>query len=367
LKCGSINRDFTEYKQPENMSKLMGQSTRCWCRLFAKFDPKDVVSWHKVTHECRKAFYLQYGFLYSAIFLTFTLIISYLIAQFLSYNISHLLLIAYIIIILFLYVIISYIHGIKNNQNGAWRNFKEHSRNFFNSDEFDYFIKNNLCFQITSKKEIESIMTMNNYLSYLVENKLLVHLCKNKDSLKYNKANLRRIMQHITALYHVLYEKQYHFRSALFLLSEDQKYLFPFVRDDTNYSRYYCLNDKSTLHTISSNFFSIDGESIAAETWRTQNSISRDSNLKTVCPASNDHLKSIYCYPLNFNNDIYEILQSIGAEQKINFGILCIDCNAIETFSRKNHKLNSILLKPFVERIIYEITLGIYYYIKEKS
>jgi len=26
LKCGSINRDFTEYKQPENMSKLMGQS-----------------------------------------------------------------------------------------------------------------------------------------------------------------------------------------------------------------------------------------------------------------------------------------------------------------------------------------------------
>ena len=168
-------------------------------------------------------------------------------------------------------------------------------------------------------------------------------------------------MQHIKALFYVLHKKEVKFRAALFLLSEDHKYLFPFILDNTNNSKFHCLTDETQVHPISADFFSISKDSVAAESWRTKKPISKNNNLKTVLPVSSDHLKSICCYPLEFHDDVYDTLRAEQANLPINFGILCVDCNDEALFSEKNHKLNVLLIKPFAERIIYELSLGVYY------
>ncbi|MEA2096737.1 MAG: hypothetical protein U9P73_08625 [Candidatus Cloacimonadota bacterium] len=346
---------------------LLGEEkTRSWCRLFAKLSAPDVISWHKATYECRKAFYLKYGLLFSILFLLIAFVtVAILNKVFLPVPMNQIYLGAYLLLLTSSFIFISFTHGLREGQGGAWRSFREYSKLFFKSIEFDDFIKNNLCCQITSEKEIKSIMTMTNYLSYLVENRLIKHICVEKERTLYNKSNIRRILQHLKACFYVTNNKEVNFRCALFLLSENHKYLYPFVRDDSDHSIYYCLNDKSKVHDISSDFFKINGNSVVAESWRTKKPLSRNINIQTVCPVSSDHLKSIFCFPLTFHEDVYQNLKEKRGDLPINFGVLCVDSDGKSIFSQKNNNLNTIIIKSFADRIVYELSIGIFYKNKE--
>lgn len=344
------------------------EKTRSWCRLFAKLSPDDVSSWHEATYECRKAFYLKYGLLYSIFFLSIALVVVSVINKTIfKVPINQMYLVGYILLLATGFMFVSFTHGLKEGQGGAWRKFREQSKLFFNSSEFDVFIKNNLCCKITSEKEVKTILSMTNYLSHLVENKLIKHVCSINERTVYNKSNIRRVLQHLKAFFYVTNEKQSNFRCALFLLSENHKYLYPFVRDNSDKSVYYCLNDDSKIHDISSEFFRVDGSSIVAEAWRTNQPVSRNINIQTVCHLHTDHLKSIYCLPVSFHGDVYQSLKDTCGDLPINFGVLCVDSDNSSFFSEKNNNLNTIVVQPFADRIVYELSIGIYYKDKDKA
>jgi hypothetical protein len=362
-KCNECSRK----EECENILEEIGdKKTREWCKLFAKLLPVDVEAFHKATYEFRKAFYLKYGFLFSGIILTIGFIIIYFYsAAYLNETSKISLPLIYIFFTFAAYAGVAISNGLKEGQGGAFRRYRENSQKYFSSEDFNDFLSNNLCNQISDAEDIKSILIMNDYLNFIIDNKLQMHCLGNNKREAYNKANIRRILQHLTALFFALSSRQHQFRTSFFILSDDQKYLFPFILDSSNKAKFNFLNDTHDIHKICSDFFSINKNSAAAEAWRLQRPVCRNSNIQTVLHGPNEHLKSIYCYPLSFNGEIYQQIKSDNLN--INFGVLSIDCNNENIFSQKNCIINNLLVKPFAHRICYELSLGIYYKIKEAN
>ena len=353
-----------------NKLPLEGEKkNRAWCRIFGVLDPKDVEYWHEVTYECRKAYFLKYGFLFSAIFLTITSVALFFLHKIIqSIEYDTLLLTGYIILILFAYIFICYTHSLKVNKGGAWRKFKHKSDHFFDLRRFLNLFKEHQCLSISNLKEFKAVTYMIKYIDYILGDKLINHISGKKERTQYNKADLRRILQNITSFFDVLNDKKYKFRAALFLLSGDHKYLYPFILDNSKKTKFHYQIDETeeSIHEISSDFFSLSSNSVAAKAYNLGLPISENFKIINMDNEKPSHINSIFCYPLKFSSDVYIYLQK--EEKNVfpeKYGVLCIDCDNEDIFSQKNHRLNELLITPFSQRIMFEFSLGLYYSNKE--
>ena len=343
------------------------RKTGVWFKIFATLDSKDAYQWLKVTNDCRQALYWKYGLLFSALILSLIYIILF-ISSLLNPQLRPSETIFILIgICLVGYFFVGFVNRTEKDQGGAWRNFREHSISFFQSEKYADIQSEKLCYKATTEKDLKSLRMMNNYISYIIEDKLLKHCCGYSEKSKNNKAHIRRILQHAKAYYYVLYDKKIKFRTALFLLSQDQRYLFPFILDDTNFSRFYCLDNSNKVHEICADFFAIEKDSVASKAWRTREPISQSQNIATVRDIESDHLQSILCFPLRFNSDVYEYLINQDESFHQFYGVLCIDADSKKVFNNKNYNINIELVKAFADRITYEISLGLYYSYKERG
>ena len=235
------------------------------------------------------------------------------------------------------------------------------------SDRFDEILKDNICWQISKRKEVNFIKTQTECLSDLVESKLLMHFYNRNFRTPNNKANIRRVLQYNTALLYSLFEGKVNFRTALFLLSDDQTYLMPFILDNTNKTKWNFLNNNNINKELCASFFSIDGDSVAARSWIKNCVIIKNESINTVKPIDSSHLQSILCYPLELIDEVYDILKEHNPYLNEVIGVLCVDCDDKNVFSVESHRLMEQMVKPFADRILYEFSLGLYYYYKEKN
>lgn len=256
----------------------------------------------------------------------------------------------------------------KNGRDGPWKNFKNQSLEYMQSDKFRRLFTEKICNYNKAFNELEKVATMSTYLSYLIEDKLIKHCIDKNEQEAFNKNNIRRIMQHLIALISVLYGGDIKVRTGLFLVSKDNRYLYPYILDGINYGTFHNLDDESEVHKISKSFFSITRRDIfVTDTYLNQKPMSKNSGIKNVLGNKHPYMKSIFGCPLKFNEDVYSNFKDEFIWLPIEFGVFCVDCNNENIFSEENNDLNMLLIKPFADRIVYEFSLGIHNYNKEKK
>lgn len=339
-----------------------------WNKLFALFDPSDVKYWMQLTNNCRIAYFTKYGLLICFVIVAICYALFLFVNLFFGKQDVGNIILWYLLFLLLMYLVSSLVFGIHFGKSNIWQKFRAKSNHFFDSKEFHKIKKQILCERGKADEDLIKVLTMTNYLGYPIQDKLIHHCLGRNERVPFNTNNIRRIMQYLIAYYSTIYEEaQRNFRTALFFISEDHKYLFPFVKDGINYGTFNDIPSTEVLHEISSNFFDLSNNKniVVVEAYNENKEISRNTNLETYDKKEHLNLKSIICIPLTFDEEVYNSFNRGLMIFPRKFGALAVDCNDKSIFSEDNHELNTSLIRPFVDRIIYELSLGMYYYGEE--
>ncbi len=131
-----------DYNRCPQFIPIEGEAkNRAWCQIFPKLKEEDIENWFKITYGCRKAYYLKYGFLFSAIFLTFIWgLVLILNATILETPANTKLLPYYLLVLYSLCFLFTWTHSLKEEKGGVWRKYKDRVESFFNRPDINSLI-----------------------------------------------------------------------------------------------------------------------------------------------------------------------------------------------------------------------------------
>jgi hypothetical protein len=347
---------------------------KAWCNLFALLPSHEILYWHEATYECRKAYFYKFGFYFTFLYLSFFTFCLSIYSHF-SPNIllNYTVIITCLLIPLVLYLIHDSINSTREERGGAWRSYREKSNSYFYKSEcFEKLMEENICKKVSPEEHTQKINKVTSYLSYYLKDKLDSHCIIGAERSSLNKENVLRVLKYLVTFLCTEHADHIKFRAGLFLINPAEEYLYPYILLKSK--RLAALiehNEKDELQKLSADFFSLENDSVAAKAYLSNEPIVKNFDLKSIrgnsFPPKN--INSLLCYPLEFYEDVYKktFKEKENACLPIKFGVLCVDTNEKDIFTFENKRLYIDLLKPFIDRIIYEMSLGVYYHSKERT
>ena len=369
--CASCGTDGC----PNRLSYGDKSKTFFWNGIFAKLSPSLTNSILYTTHKCRNIFFLRYSLWLSAIIL----IVVYILARAVDWYVTgtvnpNLILIAYIILLFLFGFVIGAFNSTRNeNARGVWGQFSEIVSNLFHSDhfkeiyvrvacghnrrEYEFTDKNHERKSVTSGQEIQRLLTLINYLDSVVMKKILRAL-KNESQIQSinDKSSLRTILVSLMEMLYVLNQKEIDFRCALFVEDADQKCLAPLVSVPFKGQQFFTLDKKDQL----SEKLAIDSDSIASRVWQSRRTLSASvDNISYFREEQKKYLKSMIAIPLLAEKEARVLLAEKGININEIIGVLTIDCNDENYFTRDTQETNLIEIMPFVNRLLFEMLYSV--------
>ena len=346
-----------------------------WNRIFASLPSALANDLLKSTHKCRAVFLSRYSLWFSAAFL----IPVYFFARLFEYNTGlevnkNSVLIGYIAVLWLTGLLIGYLNSsTTENARGVLGTFKECVSNIMHMSEYKEAFERVVCGHDdrTNKFrdgaagvdtegipqntwEFQALVTMLRYLDDVVKGKLL-EVRSFSEETQQDKNSLRRLLAAVTEMYIAIHNNQYRFRSALFVPDKESEFLVPLVDIPFPDQDFFSLQG-----SYSEDNFSKTSRSVASESWVTRQPVYKAGlEIPEFHEGQREYLKSIAAVPICLDYDLGNLLAADNIQVDSIVGVLCIDSDNVEVFSGQNSSLNELLIRPFANRLVFEMVSGL--------
>jgi len=343
-------------------------NTYHWNSIFAKLSSLAVNNMLYYTHRCRTIFFLRYSLWLAAVVLLFAYSAARLVELYLGRSVdSNFELVSYIVVLWVLGFVVGGFNSARyENARGVWGQFSENVGNLFHSQDFKEIFGAVVCQydqksnryserdrpvrERVSGSEIQRLVTLINYLDDVVKKKAVRALGGN--NVVGDKESLRAIITALVEMLFVINQEEVAFRSALFILSEDQQYLAPLVSVPFGGQPFLTL----CRHDYMSDKLALDSDSIASRAWQTRRAISaRGEDIPYFHEGQARYLRSMMAVPLVIDSEMRNLAAKLGEDVGEIVGVVTIDCDGDSYFSPDSHDSNLISIMPFMNRIVFEM------------
>lgn len=322
------------------------------------------------SNRCRAAFLLRYSFWCAAIVLLFVhpsaRIFEFLRGVELQPNYGLLIYIGGLIVTS--YVLGWAMYGNEDSSRGFWGHFKDGVDHLIASQEFAQLFERHVCqrplriFQCDSPAEatgrvpgsqIQRLLTLIHFLDMLVERKAIA-IVEGSDSKRARHPHLTNILFSLTEMFHQMGNKRHVFRSVLLSNSPNLDYLDPVVFTTSRNGTYLTLTNPDLIHQN----LSKKNNSIAMQAISSRATVSAvDGGIPRFHDTQLTYQKSIIAYPIVFGPKLRNALLDKAGEFPIPAAVLVIDTTDELCFSPENQQVNEVLIRPFANRIMFEMAV----------
>jgi len=351
-----------------------------WNTLVAHQDSSILNDLLSSVNQFRKVYFLKYGVFFSALFLTATYLIvrgiEFLLDLRVYYNFE---LIAYILILLFVFTVLSFASRTKSSSNGGvCQSFRQEINRLANSPSFNFSFERYVCdaeplndhfgvgkrSPVVKKKgnlileegalQLKSVITQ---LDQIVYNKAFDAIVNGLNRQNADRACIRRILEKVVDLFDSIYREDSCFRVCLFIPDKTNSFMRPWVWANSGSK---CVIEiqgyVEKMTEEKKEFFSLDGSCIVAQAWNSRKPLS----VATKIPELDEIVtpESIMAYPVLCENNLMQLATDKSIDMPETFGVMCIASNNQKVFSAERDAINKALLEPFVRRIAFESILA---------
>lgn len=349
-----------------------------WNTIFANLPPHIICDLSLISHRCRLIFYIRYSALFSTVLLVFIYCITRIFEYEMNINVNYanISLISYIIIVLVSYFIVGFFHSPNIiGSRGVWGHFKENVemilekqtyKEIFDQyvckhDKKDFFYTENHTLRTIPQgkiygSEIQALLTSMKFIDEITRIEILRILSDN-DYRRNDKDHLRNTITALIEMLITLNQNKYRFRGALLTPNNNEEdYLTPLVTVPFPGQPFLSYRDPEYFYEN----LSKQSEAIAVQAWQKMYTVSASGEeIPTFHQEQSEYLRSIIAIPLIADQEIQNIFLKKNISLPNVIGVLCIDCDNENIFSKPNKSLNELIIAQFVNRLLYQILFSI--------
>lgn len=377
LACSTCSDGLNCNSQP--LGSDYGSARRAWGRIIGRLDKDILYDLLHATNRCRGVALAE-----RVIFgVTIVALSAYIFARMIEairpdlHLQANYIVLAEIICTVALLILFKFWHPVADGgTGGAWHDFRQTVNRIMESESLKKARKQLLCIEysnrskyalngrfysskggiseLTLEKEYRTVQALIAHMDAVVYRKLTFFLDRSINNDKKAATYVGASLASLLAFYYAMQTDKTSFRICIFLPSEDRTTLIPWKWESTpgaSFSGLPSFGDKSPSSI--DNRFDIEGDSLVAEAWRTQQFICTEKP-PMFYPKQRDHLKSLAAMPLICDTELIELGSNVGFSICNPIGVLCIDSskNAFLSMGQIKHQM---YIKPFAVRITYEL------------
>lgn len=352
---------------PESESK-----TYHWNRMVATLPSPIINHLLFTTNKCRFLLFLRYSLWASSAVLVLVYILARIFEHYIRLETSaNFELIGYIFLLWVVGLILGRLNSATDfRSSGVWGQFKESVSQLSLTDEYKSSFESSVCrhnnfgfcytthgtpdaalmHQRTSGSELQTLMTVIQFLDHVLQKKLNAALERN--GTPSDKDSLRNILIALVKMFSILNSDTCRFRAVVLVPDTNGRFLEPLVTvpfPDQPFLTYDHVSDYEEKLSKTSG-------SVASIAWRDREIVARSGNeIVFFHDAQFKYLKSIIAVPLIVENEVQNQFRNRDLMLDSVIGVVCLDSDNETILGPRVVSLNQVLIKPFTNLLMFEM------------